>query len=72
MMYLVRVAGLVKVHAGGGVAGEQITVHVVPVRDAPRWLERKRAEGFQVEPRIYAALYFLDLGQGGASGRGAA
>jgi len=59
MMYLVRVAGLSKVHAGGGVAGEQITVHVVPLKDVLPWLQRKRAEGFQVEPRIFAALYFI-------------
>lgn len=59
MMYLVRVAGLARVHAGGGVGSEQITVHAVPLKDVPGWLERKRAEGFQVEPRIYAALHFL-------------
>jgi hypothetical protein len=29
------------------------------LHDVAAWLERKRAEGFQVEPRIYAALYFL-------------
>ena len=69
MMYLVRVAGLAKVHAGGGVAGEQITVHAVPLTDVPAWLQRKRAEGFQVEPRIYAALYFIDLGQKAAPRR---
>ena len=59
MMYLVRVAGLARVHAGGGVGNEQITVHAVPLRSAAGWLERKRGEGFQVEPRIYAALHFL-------------
>jgi ADP-ribose pyrophosphatase len=59
MMHLVRVAGLTRVHAGGGVGGEQINVHAVPLHDVAAWLERKRAEGFQVEPRIYAALYFL-------------
>ncbi|MGQ0586016.1 MAG: NUDIX hydrolase [Gammaproteobacteria bacterium] len=69
IMYLVRVAGLSKVHAGGGVGTEQITVHSVPLDGIAAWLERKRGEGYQVEPRIYAALYFLehiDLGQGGA------
>jgi ADP-ribose pyrophosphatase len=71
MMTLVRVAGLAKVHAGGGVGGEAITVHAVPLAGIGAWLERKRAEGFQVEPRIYAALYFLDLGQRGR-GRGGA
>lgn len=60
MMYLVRVAGLTRVHAGGGVGSEEITVHAVPLKDLAGWLERKRGEGFQVEARIYAALYFLD------------
>jgi ADP-ribose pyrophosphatase len=59
IMYLVRVAGLAKVHAGGGVGSEQITVHAVPLDGIAGWLERKRNEGFQVEPRIYAALYLL-------------
>ena len=62
IMHLVRVAGLTKVHAGGGVGGEQITVHAVPLADVVAWLERKRGEGFQVEPRIYAALYLLEHG----------
>jgi ADP-ribose pyrophosphatase len=59
VMHLVRVTGLTRVHAGGGVAGEAITVHAVPLASVREWLERKRAEGFQVEPRIYAALYLL-------------
>jgi len=59
IMFLVRVEGLSKVHAGGGVGGEEITVHTVPLKDVHAWLDRKRAEGFQVEPRIYAGLYFL-------------
>lgn len=59
IMYLVRVTGLTRVHAGGGVAGEAITVHAVPLADVRGWLERKRGEGFQVEPRIYVALYLL-------------
>lgn len=60
MMYLVRAAGLTKAHAGGGVGSEEITVHAVPLKGVVAWLERKRGEGFQVEPRIYAALYFLE------------
>ena len=65
IMYLVRVEGLQRVHDGGGVGGEDITVHTVPLDRAPAWLEEKRRAGLQVEPRIYAGLYFLiDLGQG--------
>jgi len=62
IMHLVRVTGLTRVHAGGGVAGEAITVHAVPLAEVRGWLERKRGEGFQVEPRIYAALYLLGDG----------
>ena len=59
ILFMVRVEGLTKVHAGGGVGGEEINVHTVPLKDVAAWLERKRREGFQVEPRIYAGLYFL-------------
>jgi ADP-ribose pyrophosphatase len=60
IMYLVRVAGLTRVHAGGGVGSEDITVHTVPLDRVERWLGDRRLEGLQVEPRIYAALYFLE------------
>jgi len=59
ILFMVRVEGLTKVHAGGGVGGEEINVHTVPLKDVAAWLERKRREGFQVEPRIYTGLYFL-------------
>ena len=59
IMHLVRVEDLTRVHEGGGVGSEEITVHTVPLADIEAWLARKRREGFQVEPRIYAALFFL-------------
>jgi ADP-ribose pyrophosphatase len=59
IMHLVRAGDLSRVHAGGGTAGEDITVHLVPVKDVARWLERKGREGFLVDPRIYVGLYFL-------------
>ncbi|MDM4770318.1 NUDIX hydrolase [Solimonas sp. SE-A11] len=61
-LHLVQVTGLTRVHDGGGVAGEDITVHRVPLAQVHDWLQRKRAEGLQVEPRIYAALYFHHRG----------
>lgn len=60
---IVYVSGLQQVHAGGGVDGEDITVHVVPLDQVHDWLERKRAEGLLIEPRIYAGLYFLLAGK---------
>lgn len=62
VMSLVRVEGLTRVHAGGGVAGEDITVHAVPLDGIERWLQERRRAGLQVEPRIYAGLYFLEHG----------
>lgn len=55
---LVGIRGLVREHEGGGVGDEDISVHLVPLDGARDWLERKRAEGLRVEPRIYAGLYF--------------
>lgn len=56
---LVRVEGLKRVHAGGGVDGEDITVHLAPIDGIRQWLARKQAEGLMIEPRIFAALYFV-------------
>lgn len=56
---IVLVEGLKKVHAGGGVDGEDITVHVVPLASVHEWLVAKRSEGFLIEPKIYAGLYFV-------------
>ena len=55
---LVRAYDLVREHAGGGVDGEDITVHLVPLAAVHGWLEARRAEGFHIEPRIYAGLWF--------------
>ena len=56
---LVRVKGLTRVHAGGGDESENITVHLAPLDGIRQWIERKQSEGLLVEPRIFAALYFI-------------
>ena len=56
---LVRVKGLKRVHAGGGDESENITVHLAPLDGIRQWIERKQGEGLLVEPRIFAALYFI-------------
>lgn len=58
--YLAR--GVHRVAAGGGDAGEQITVHVVPLGEVPSWLDARRREGALVSPKVYAALYFASKG----------
>ena len=54
----VRMRGLQQQHAGGGVDGEDITVHRVPLAAVHGWLTTKRVEGYFIEPRIYTGLWF--------------
>lgn len=49
-------------HGGGGVAGEDIRVHEIPRVEAARWLCRKLAEGYSIDPKVFAGLYFLEHG----------
>src|SRR4249919_3953121 len=62
----VRATDLTRVHAGGGDAHENIRVHEVPVTEAPRWLTQKLAEGFAVDPRLWAGLWLLDRNPDGS------
>lgn len=57
-------AGLQRVSAGGGVQGERIIVHEVPLEGIESWLDAQRAEGKAVDPRIYTGLYFLQKEKG--------
>jgi ADP-ribose pyrophosphatase len=60
ILHLFRVDGLTRVHAGGGVDGEDIRVHVVPLAQTHQWLAQQSASGLlMIEPRIYVALWFL-------------
>jgi ADP-ribose pyrophosphatase len=56
----VRAHGLVRRHAGGGDASEDITVHEIPRVEAAAWLNRMRLQGYSIDPKLYAGLYFLD------------
>jgi ADP-ribose pyrophosphatase len=56
----VRATHLTRVGAGGGVAGEDITVHVVPRAQAPAWLMGKAREGFEVDLKLWAGLWMID------------
>ena len=49
---LVRATGLTRTGPGGGVAGEDIAVHRVPLRDVARFVEAKRREGCGVDVRV--------------------
>lgn len=49
---LVRALGLTKVGEGGGVDGENITVHRVALRDLSSFVAAKRAEGCAVDVKL--------------------
>jgi ADP-ribose pyrophosphatase len=56
---LFRARKLKRMHAGGGVGHEEITVHEVPLAQAHDWLAAKVRAGVLVDPKVYAGLYFL-------------
>lgn len=59
MIAFVRARGLTRIDAGGGDDSEDITVHEVPLADAPRWLAGKMAEGYSMDPKLWAGLWMI-------------
>ena len=57
---VVHARGLTRVHAGGGDATEDIRVHEIPLEEVPRWLAARMREGYAVDPKLFAGLYFLE------------
>ncbi|MEP7007518.1 MAG: NUDIX hydrolase [Sphingomonas bacterium] len=53
---LVRATGLTKVSDGGGVPGEDITVHRVPLAGIVDFIAAKRAEGLAIDVRLLLLL----------------
>jgi len=56
----VRARELMRVGEGGGVDDENIIVHAVPRNEAPAWLMRKRAEGYELDLKLWAGLWMID------------
>ena len=56
----VRATQLTRVGDGGGVGGEDITVHAVPRDEAPAWLMARASEGFEVDLKLWAGLWMID------------
>lgn len=54
-----RARDLKRVHAGGGDADENITVHEVPLDYVHAWTAARMAEGKLIDPKIWAGLYFI-------------
>lgn len=62
MIAFVRAWDLVRVGAGGGDESENIRVHEVPRAEAGRWLFARAAEGYSIDPKLFAGLWFLEHG----------
>lgn len=60
VMHFVRASGLSRVHAGGGAGDENITVHEVPRAEIARFVAARMAQGYAVDPKVYAGIYFID------------
>ena len=58
-LHLFRAGGVERHGAGGGVGGEEITVHAVPQREIEGWLKSKTEEGILVDMKVWAGLYFV-------------
>jgi ADP-ribose pyrophosphatase len=56
----VRARGLVRLHAGGGDDSEDIRVHEIELPVVAAWLLARTRAGCAVDPKIYAALHFLE------------
>jgi ADP-ribose pyrophosphatase len=55
---LVLATQLTRVSAGGGIDGEQIRIHEVPLTEIDAWLASKEKEGRAIDAKVYAVLYF--------------
>jgi ADP-ribose pyrophosphatase len=69
MIAFVRAWELEKVGLGGGDETENIVVHEVPRRDAGAWLFARAAEGYSIDPKLFAGLWFIEHGAAGGQNR---
>ena len=68
MISFVRAWDLEKVGPGGGDESENIVVHEVPRTEAGAWLFARAAEGYSIDPKLFAGLWFIEHGkQAGSS-----
>jgi ADP-ribose pyrophosphatase len=66
LMAFIRARELVREHEGGGDESEDIIVHEIDIADAPRWLAQKMAEGYSIDAKVWAGLYFLERNPDGS------
>jgi ADP-ribose pyrophosphatase len=60
MIAFVRAYDLEKVSAGGGDETENIIVHEVPRLEASAWLFARATEGYSIDPKLFAGLWFVE------------
>lgn len=60
-IHLFHATDLVREHSGGGVGGEDIIVHHVPIPQLRGWLAAREAEGILVDFKIHAALWLAGV-----------
>ena len=60
LVHFVLAWNLVRVGQGGGVAGEDIVVHEVPMAETRPWLVSRERAGLIVAAKVYAGLYFAN------------
>jgi ADP-ribose pyrophosphatase len=56
---LVVAKGLTRIGDGGGIEGEDIITYRVPFGDVKEWLLDREAKGLWVDPKVWAALFWL-------------
>ncbi len=54
-----RARGVTKKGEGGGVGGEDITVHTIAREKLPDWLKQREREGLLLDLKLWGGLYFL-------------
>jgi ADP-ribose pyrophosphatase len=61
MIHLFQARDLVREHDGGGVAGEDITVHHVPLSTLRDWLREQENTGKVIDFKIHACLWLAGM-----------
>ena len=66
MVNFVLAWNLDRLGPGGGVDGENIVVHEVPITEARAWLREQERNGLVIAAKVFAGLYFANERWGGA------
>ncbi len=62
IMHLFHAKDLMREDEGGGVGGEDITVHHVPLVELRDWLKEREASGCLIDYKIHASLWLAGIG----------